>query len=47
MTMGQYAKFESLSRPLRFFREEDDEHFVCHYFQDGLKYDIYDYVLPF
>jgi len=47
MTVGEYAaKFESLSRHFRFFREEIDEPFLCHRFQDGLKYEIQDFVLP-
>ncbi|XP_073219895.1 uncharacterized protein [Cicer arietinum] len=45
--MGEYAaKFKSLSRHFRFFREEVDEQFMCHCFQNGLKYEIQDSVLP-
>ncbi|XP_004516426.1 uncharacterized protein [Cicer arietinum] len=47
MTVGEYAaKFESLSRHFRFFREEVDEQFMCHRFQKGLKFEIQDSVLP-
>lgn len=44
MTVGEYAaKFKSL---YRHFREEVDEQSMCHRFQDGLKYEIQDSVLP-
>ncbi|XP_004513855.1 uncharacterized protein [Cicer arietinum] len=47
MTVGEYAaKFESLSRYFKFFRQTVDEDFMCHRFQDGLKYEIKDFVLP-
>ncbi|XP_012575315.1 uncharacterized protein [Cicer arietinum] len=45
--MGEYAaKFESLSRHFRFFREEVNEQFMCPCFQNGLKYETQDSVLP-
>ncbi|XP_004514782.1 uncharacterized protein [Cicer arietinum] len=45
--MDMYAaKFESFSRHFRFYREEVDEKIMCHCFQNGLKYEIKDSVLP-
>nr|XP_004515606.1 uncharacterized protein LOC101495319 [Cicer arietinum] len=47
MTVGEYAaKFESLLRYFKFFRKTIDEDFMCHRFQDVLKYEIQDSVLP-
>nr|XP_004490415.1 uncharacterized protein LOC101493050 [Cicer arietinum] len=47
MIVDEYvAKFQSLSIHFRFFREEVDEQFMCHRFQNGLKYEIQDSVLP-
>ncbi|XP_073220676.1 uncharacterized protein [Cicer arietinum] len=47
MIVGEYAaKFKSLSRHFRFFREKVDEQFMCRRFQNGLKYEIQDSVLP-
>ncbi|KAK2357185.1 cleavage and polyadenylation specificity factor subunit [Trifolium repens] len=42
-----YAKkFESLSRYFRFFRDEIDEAYMCRRFQDGLRYELQDAVVP-
>lgn len=47
MSVGEYAaKFETLSRHFRFFREEVDEVYMCHRFQEGLKYELQDSVVP-
>ncbi|XP_027193529.1 uncharacterized protein [Cicer arietinum] len=47
MIVGEYAvKIESLLRYFKFFRQTVDEDFMCHRFQDGLKYEIQDFVLP-
>ncbi|XP_058784341.1 uncharacterized protein LOC131659123 [Vicia villosa] len=47
MTVGEYAaKFETLSRYFRFFREGEDEAYMCHRFQEGLKYELQDSVVP-
>ena len=47
MTIGEYAaKFESLSRYFRFFRQTVDEGYMCHRFMEGLRYEIQDSVLP-
>ncbi|KAK2388388.1 cleavage and polyadenylation specificity factor subunit [Trifolium repens] len=42
-----YAKkFESLSRYFRFFRDGIDEAYMCRRFQDGLRYELQDAVVP-
>ncbi|MCH91253.1 TIR-NBS-LRR resistance protein [Trifolium medium] len=47
MSVGEYAaKFESLSRYFRFFQDGVDDGYMCHRFQDGLKYEIQDSVMP-
>lgn len=47
MSVGEYAaKFESLSRYFKFFRQTVDESYMCHRFQEGLKYEIQDSVMP-
>ncbi|KAK2436239.1 cleavage and polyadenylation specificity factor subunit [Trifolium repens] len=47
MNVEAYAKkFESLSRFFRFFRDGIDENYMCRRFQDGLKYELQDAVVP-
>jgi hypothetical protein len=47
MSIGEYAaKFESLSRYFKFFRDGVDDSYMCHRFQEGLRYDIQDSVMP-
>ncbi|KAK2362692.1 receptor protein EIX2 [Trifolium repens] len=50
MNVEAYAKkFESLSRFFRFFRffrDGIDENYMCHRFQDGLRYELQDAVVP-
>ncbi|KAK2417415.1 putative mitochondrial protein [Trifolium repens] len=47
MNVEAYAKkFESLSRFFRFFRDGIDEDYMCRRFQDGLRYELQDAVVP-
>ncbi|KAK2375343.1 cleavage and polyadenylation specificity factor subunit [Trifolium repens] len=47
MNVEAYAKkFESLSRFFRFFRDDIDENYMCRRFQDGLRYELQDAVVP-
>jgi hypothetical protein len=47
MTVGAYAaRFETLSRYFKFFRQTVDEAYMCHRFQEGLKDEIQDMVMP-
>ncbi|WJX39085.1 hypothetical protein P8452_26673 [Trifolium repens] len=47
MKVEAYAKkFESLSRYFRFFRDGIDETYMCRRFQDGLRYELQDAVVP-
>ncbi|KAK2407303.1 putative mitochondrial protein [Trifolium repens] len=47
MNVEAYAKkFESLSRFFRFFRDGIDEVYMCRRFQDGLRYELQDAVVP-
>ncbi|KAK2436721.1 hypothetical protein QL285_021693 [Trifolium repens] len=47
MNVEVYAKkFESLSRFFRFFRDGVDETYMCRRFQDGLRYELQDSVIP-
>ncbi|CAJ2661600.1 uncharacterized protein LOC123886155 [Trifolium pratense] len=47
MNVEAYAKkFESLSRFFRFFRDGIDETYMCRRFQDGLRYELQDAVVP-
>ncbi|WJX29984.1 hypothetical protein P8452_18571 [Trifolium repens] len=47
MNVEVYAnKFESLSRFFRFFRDGIDETYMCRRFQDGLRYELQDSVVP-
>ncbi|KAK2403361.1 hypothetical protein QL285_052808 [Trifolium repens] len=47
MNVETYAKkFESLSRFFRFFRDGIDEDYMCRRFQDGLRYELQDSVVP-
>ncbi|KAK2427510.1 hypothetical protein QL285_026084 [Trifolium repens] len=47
MNVESYAKkFESLSRFFRFFRDGIDEVYMCRRFQDGLRYELQDAVVP-
>ncbi|WJX28163.1 hypothetical protein P8452_16916 [Trifolium repens] len=47
MNVEAYAKkFESLSRYFRFFRDGIDENYMCRRFQDGLRYELQDAVVP-
>ncbi|WJX83395.1 hypothetical protein P8452_66060 [Trifolium repens] len=47
MNVEAYAKkFESLSRFFRFFRDGIDEDYMCRRFQDGLRYELHDAVVP-
>jgi len=47
MTVGAYAaRFETLSRYFKFFRQTVDEAYMCHRFQEGLKDEIQDMVVP-
>ncbi|KAK2362202.1 cleavage and polyadenylation specificity factor subunit [Trifolium repens] len=47
MNVEAYAKkFESLSRYFRFFRDGIDEAYMCRRFQDGLRYELQDAVVP-
>ncbi|KAK2436154.1 cleavage and polyadenylation specificity factor subunit [Trifolium repens] len=47
MNIEAYAKkFESLSRFFRFFRDGVDETYMCRRFQDGLRYELQDSVIP-
>ncbi|KAK2436442.1 hypothetical protein QL285_021436 [Trifolium repens] len=47
MNVEAYAKkFESLSRFFRFFRDGVDETYMCRRFQDGLRYELQDSVIP-
>ncbi|KAK2380620.1 hypothetical protein QL285_068300 [Trifolium repens] len=47
MNVETYAKkFESLSRFFRFFRDGIDEDYMCRRFQDGLRYELQDAVVP-
>ncbi|KAK2389962.1 hypothetical protein QL285_063516 [Trifolium repens] len=47
MNVEVYAKkFESLSRFFRFFKDGIDEDYMCRHFQDGLRYELQDAVVP-
>ncbi|KAK2370458.1 cleavage and polyadenylation specificity factor subunit [Trifolium repens] len=47
MNVEAYSKkFESLSRFFRFFRDGIDEVYMCCRFQDGLRYELQDAVVP-
>ncbi|KAK2444909.1 cleavage and polyadenylation specificity factor subunit [Trifolium repens] len=47
MNVEVYAKkFESLSRYFRFFRDGIDENYMCRRFQEGLRYELQDAVVP-
>ncbi|KAK2362674.1 hypothetical protein QL285_087716 [Trifolium repens] len=47
MNVEAYSKkFESLSRFFRFFRDGIDEVYMCRRFQDGLRYELQDAVVP-
>ncbi|KAK2422131.1 cleavage and polyadenylation specificity factor subunit [Trifolium repens] len=47
MNVEAYAKkFESLSRFFRFFRDGIDEDYICRRFQEGLRYELQDAVVP-
>ncbi|WJX94652.1 hypothetical protein P8452_76049 [Trifolium repens] len=47
MNVEAYAKkFESLSRFFRFFRDGIDEDYMCRRFQDGLRHELQDAVVP-
>ncbi|KAK2395988.1 cleavage and polyadenylation specificity factor subunit [Trifolium repens] len=47
MNVETYAKkFESLSRHFRFFRDGVDEEYMCRRFQEGLRYELQDAVVP-
>lgn len=47
MTIDEYAaKFESLSKPFRFFQDQIDEDWLCERFEGGLRFSIKESVLP-
>ncbi|XP_050890220.1 uncharacterized protein LOC127095592 [Lathyrus oleraceus] len=48
MTISEYAdKFDSLAKYFRYFRDHVDENYKCERFEQGLRYEIKEFVEPF